>query len=662
MSQALPTDARQPLPPAISRPLLFAVCAALLDGLLNAHLYLREAPLGGPFALNAAPYLWRALYYGAWGHALVALPFLGLGVLRARRGLGPSLPAELVHLSLGVLLVLAGGLDREFQRYLGMHLSLAWLSTYASVDRTPDVIWSALRDDRGGAWSSMAGLVAALAYSPLALWLARVRIPARYARPRFSLTVAVLLIVWPTVLWNLIPGGIQRQNKVRPVLLTLLRETQRTPLTPPDPAVLTNAITRYQRDWLRRSSDAFAFNQPELPLRKHRLRPPAPPAERPNIIVLSLETFRAKEMASINPEAPLPSATPFLDALAALPNSASYDRYYANGVPTVYAFMAIHTSLLMHPRRSIPAEATSQSIDGFPAALRAHGYRTLHFTGSDPDWDSQRVWLKRWYDEVHYSPEDKERDRLTFRHAARRLKEIGKQPGPFLAYLVSISNHTPFRNPEPALDITPGKDTREKLRNTMHYTDDVVRELYASLSGEPWFARTIWIVTGDHGFDLGDRGEQLGHNNLRHETTWVPLIVHGNDARLPRGKQRCPSSHVDLAPTISELAGVYDDDSYMGHSLLTGVCDQQTALILRGENYAYETAALSLYKPAAGAPVVYAGDDLEQARALATPPQAFIDEAAQLAHAHELLVTYSVDFDKHSPRRQPPLDGPRATQ
>jgi len=640
------------LPPAVTRPLLFAACATLLDALLNAHLYLRQAPLGGPFALNSAPYLLRAIYYGAWAHCLVAMPFVLLGHVRARRAKGPSRIAETLHIVITMALLLAGGFDREFQRYLGMHLSVAWLSTYASVDRTPDVIWSALREDRGGAWSSLAGLVATVLYAPLALLLARIRVPRRFARPRISVTLGVLLVVWPTVLWNLIPGGVQRQNKVRPALITLLKESNRNPIERPDPAKLAEATQRYQADWLRRAPlGTFVFNQPELPLRKHYLAPPSAPSERPNIIVLSLETFRAKEMGSFNRAAPTPSATPFLDGLAAAPNSAHYLRYYANGVPTVYAFMAIHTSLLMHPRRSIPAEATSQSIDGFPAALRAHGYRTLHFTGSDPDWDSQRVWLNRWYDEVHYTPEDKERDRLTFRHAAQRLKEIGKQSGPFLAYLVSISNHTPFKSPEPALDITNGETTRDKLRNTMHYTDDVVRELYESLRQEPWFARTVWIITGDHAFDLGDRGEQLGHNNLRHETTWVPLILHGDDVRLPRGELRCPGSHVDLAPTITELAGVYDDNSYMGHSLLSGVCQEQTALILRGENYAYETAAFSLYKPASGAPVVYAGDDLEQKSALPGPPERFLTEAEQLARASELMVSYTVDFDRHSPSR-----------
>ena len=138
----------------------------------------------------------------------------------------------------------------------------------------------------------------------------------------------------------------------------------------------------------------------------------------------------------------------------------------------------------------------------------------------------------------------------------------------------------------------------------MHYTDDVVRELYTTLSHEPWFANTIWIITGDHAFDLGDRGEVGGNDNLRHETTWVPLIVHG--ASLA-GEQPGVGSHFDLAPTILELASVWDDNSFMGRSLLNADPAHADALIVRHGSYAYEAPDFSLYGPAAGDALAYAG-------------------------------------------------------
>jgi phosphoglycerol transferase MdoB-like AlkP superfamily enzyme len=311
--------------------------------------------------------------------------------------------------------------------------------------------------------------------------------------------------------------------------------------------------------------------------------------------------------------------------------------------------------LLMHPSRNVVAEGTTQAIEGFPDALRRHGYYNVHFTGSDPDWDSQRVWLRRWYDEVDYRPEDGERDRTTFRRAAERLRELGRDQAPFLAYLASISNHTPFHSPEPAFDLAAHDTAENRLRNTMHYTDDVVRELYESLQDEPWFPRTIWIITGDHGFDLGERGEVLGHDNLRHETTWVPLILHGQDARLPRGRQSRVASHVDLAPTLTELANVYDDNGYMGHSLLGAVSPAASALILRGGHYAYETSAFSLYRPAQGAPSAYDPDDFAQQRSPLALAPAQLAHADCVAQATRTVLSYAVDFDRQTPRPEPQL-------
>jgi hypothetical protein len=651
------TSDRPALSRPIARPLWLALAAAALDALLNAHLYLRPSPLGGDFALRPGPYLLRAIYYGLWAHALVAAPFVWLGLQRTRTRQEARYWPSALQITLTTLLLLAGSLDREFQRFLGSHISGAWLSTYASIDHTPSVIWRAFSEDRGGSWSAGLGLVVSLAYVPIGLCSSRLSMPAHWFASRARVASLVLVtLVWPTVLWNFIPGGIQRQNKVRPVLLTLLSEWRRKPIHTPTPVELEQAVGTYRSEWLAQDqTHAWSFDDELFPMRKHFVGPELEDASPPNFIVLSLETFRAKEMPSFRTDAPRPSPTPFLDQLAADANSAYYPRYYSSGVPTVYAFMSIHTGLLTHPTRNVVAEATTQSIEAFPEALHRHGYYNVHFTGSDPDWDSQRVWLRRWYDEIDYRPEDGERDRLTFRRAAARLRELGQGRAPFLAYLSSISNHTPFHSPEPALDIAPDDTAENALRNTMHYTDDVVRELYESLHDEPWFARTIWIITGDHAFDLGERGEVLGHDNLRHETTWVPLILHGQDARLPRGKQERIASHIDLAPTITELANVYDDNGYMGHSLLGAASPAASALILRGLHYAYETPAFSLYRPASGSALAYAPDDLAQEHQPIPLAPADLEYADRLVNATRTVLSYSVDFDRQMPRSEPRL-------
>ena len=633
------------------RALSVALTAAAVDAALWLFLYLRPAPLGAPFALDPAHYVFHGIYYGLWAQLIFALPFMGLATLRTEALRRVSFG---VQIALNMLLLLIGAVDRECQRFLGMHASVSWLDTYGAVDRTPDVIWSALADDRGGAWSSLAGMGLVLLYPLLALLLAhRIRHPWLDARrPRAA--VMVLLLVLPTALWNWIPGGGQRKNKVRPALLLVTRELSRPAAEQQDPARVARAITVYQTHASALEGDSgWRFVGGEYPLRKRYVGPEQPaPTAQPNVIVLQLETFRAKDMRSMNPTLPGPAPTPFLDALASHPESTYFQRYYASGVPTVHAFMALNASLLMHPTRSVPAEATTDHIESFASLLRTHGYRTLHFTGSDPDWDSQRVWLDRWYDEVHFEPADRERDRDTFRRASARIREVARSRQPFLAYLSSISNHTPFHNPEPALSVSDGDSTVDALHNTMRYTDDVVRELYESLRDEPWFANTVWIVVGDHGFDLGDRGESGGHDNLRHETTWVPLIVHGPARAMPAGARPCVASHLDIAPTILALTGIRDDNSFMGHALTRRSCEGGEALVMRGENFAYETRDYSLFRSADGHAFAYAGEDLTQVRALDAVPAGLLQRGLELSRAYSDVLRYAVDRDLVAPRAQ----------
>jgi arylsulfatase A-like enzyme len=642
-------------PSAFAVALTVSALGAGLDALFSLFLYLRPTPFGRPFVLDPTHYVFHAVYYAAWAHALLGLGFALLGKLVAqlRSSLRPSAARSLLllHVAVATFLLVVGVVDRECQRFMGMHASLPWLETYGAVDRTPGVIWQALASDRGGAWSSLLQLGMALCF-PLLVALAYRRVDYAWASRRIGYAALVGMVVLPTVLWNFVPGGKLRQAKVRPALLLVLRELRRHEPPARDTQEVAAAIARYQQHQRELDSTGrWQFQDAEHPLRKHYVgTPPAGPDRRPNFIVVQLETFRAKDMKSTNPALEGPATTPFLDQLATRADSALYRRYYASGVPTVFAFMAIHASILQHPSKSIPYEATHLNLQGFPQLLREHGYNTMHFTGSDPDWDSQRVWLDRWYDEVYFDPAHQEQDRLVFRAAREHIRNAASKDRPFLAYLVSISNHTPFRMPEPALAQGTGESAIDALHDTMRYTDDVVRELYQSFQHEPWFANTIWIITGDHGYDLGDRGESGGHENLRHETTWVPLLVHGQDPRLPRGVQEGVASHLDLAPTVLELASVWADNSFMGHSLLTRDAQRADTVILRSGHFAYESREHSLYQPPEAPAFVYQGHDLAQEHALPGAPAALLTRAAELAHAYETTLVEAVDRDRYAPR------------
>jgi arylsulfatase A-like enzyme len=95
----------------------------------------------------------------------------------------------------------------------------------------------------------------------------------------------------------------------------------------------------------------------------------------------------------------------------------------------------------------------------------------------------------------------------------------------------------------------------------------VVRELLESLAGEPWFGRTLIVIAGDHGFNLGETGPP-GRQDLRRESTWVPLIILGAHPRIPSGRHARPASLLDVAPTLADLLGIREAVAWQGHSLI----------------------------------------------------------------------------------------------
>src|SRR5262249_2351604 len=157
-------------------------------------------------------------------------------------------------------------------------------------------------------------------------------------------------------------------------------------------------------------------------------------------------------------------------------------RFLSFGPPTVNGFNANHCSAPPHSTRNISTTYTAVAFDCLPAVLRRHGWRTALFTGSDPDWDNQSIWLTRWYDGWSYCPEAEERDREVFTRALKRIRELGDRSQPFLATVVSISNHYPFRSREPRFDLNSGARPADAVLNTIRYTDDVVRQFVDSLS------------------------------------------------------------------------------------------------------------------------------------------------------------------------------------
>jgi hypothetical protein len=570
--------------------------------LLQLLLYLRPSPYGGPFLLEWRRYLGWAIYYELIGVWMIALPFFCFWLLRYRASSNRTALHTAMIFMLSCNLALSQ-IDHEILRFLGVRLDLSFLIAYGRPETLSDSLFAdVLRDDRGGPFLSI--LLLLLVPALYAGWAFRL---VRRPRPRpapvwLALLIAIVPLAAPANAWQMATGQF-RLRKVEPVLLafaTDLRHGFDDRRTPRDFASLARA---YQHRWLAESGDrGWRFPDPGRPYLRVPTVPAPPEPVRWNILYLQLETLRGVDTGHLRPELS-PSPTPYLDSLAR-GGAAAWTRASSFGMPSINGLFATHCSVAPHSRRYITT-FTRTRFHCLPELLRRRGYRSEMFNAGDTDWDNATFWLTRWYDRLWRFPQAEERDRDVFRAAAARIRALGRSGRPFLASVVSVSNHTPFRSREPGFDIAGLATPSERIRNTTRYTDDVVREFLQSLEREPWFARTIVVVTGDHGFNLGEHGGPPGTHNLYRESVWVPLLILGPHPRLPRGLHAEPASLLDVAPTLASLLGIREANPWQGRSLAAANPPGSFAFAIRQSRLSETAEWAALTDPATGAPRLF---------------------------------------------------------
>ena len=103
----------------------------------------------------------------------------------------------------------------------------------------------------------------------------------------------------------------------------------------------------------------------------------------------------------------------------------------------------------------------------------------------------------------------------------------------------------------------------------MEYADEIVGTLLGHLRAKGTYDDSTIVLFSDHGEGLGDHGEEEHGIFLYRETTHVPMIIKLPASRGAGRRVATPVQHVDLAPTILELANVrHQAGALRGRSLL----------------------------------------------------------------------------------------------
>lgn len=195
-----------------------------------------------------------------------------------------------------------------------------------------------------------------------------------------------------------------------------------------------------------------------------------------------------------------------------------------------------------------------------------------------------------------YSSPNVDADTIT-RRAEAQLDRFSDRQAPFFLFLNYMDAHWPYHSPAPFDSAYPGRsnefdaaDEEGALRTRVDcggepvpagyqanaesqydgaiaFIDFKIGELIRHLKEKGLFDDSLIIVTSDHGETFGDRGV-LGHNvSVYQDQVHVPLIIKYPRSKEPNRVDKL-ASHVDLLPTILEVAGLAPRTDLPGVSLL----------------------------------------------------------------------------------------------
>ena len=225
----------------------------------------------------------------------------------------------------------------------------------------------------------------------------------------------------------------------------------------------------------------------------------------PNIVVIVVESL-ARDYTGFGNGTQF---TPYLDRLAADPNTLYFPYCYANGTKSIEMVPSIFCGMpsLMSEFYVTSAYANNKVNNAYKLAK---GYKTAFFHGSNNGTMGFQSFLKQTglqqYHGIDQYPSDLYQcdfdgnwgifDEPYLQHFIRCMDTMNDGKQPVFASVFTLSSHHPYTIPKPYLNKLPG--TPETVQHTIAYADIALQKFFQTAATKPWFNNTVFVITGDH--------------------------------------------------------------------------------------------------------------------------------------------------------------------
>jgi phosphoglycerol transferase MdoB-like AlkP superfamily enzyme len=603
---------------------------------LRVLLLFRSNPYGFPFVSKPDWFIFHAVCIDfMWiVNALVVFLILGgiaVGIAGRSSPKANAVVAKVTAVLYAVFhsaILLLTLLDNETQRFLGGHLTFGLVDTYKDTSSII-VFYDYVANDLS---------VPYLQFVVLALMLPATYVCYRLFRKWYkpndgfyvkkSVIAMLAFYIASYAFVYFIWTGNARMTKLRPVVSLIYNDLfvakKAGGLAEAD---LANYRIAYQNLWQRVEGDSsWQFVDSDagnhLPLYReptqallHSEKLLAQREKKPNFILVLMESQRGLNTGYMNPQIQ-PSPTPFMDSLAA--HSRVWMRMHTSGVPTTGGVLSTHLGIPHHSRLAEATDLAHVTLPSFVSVLTENGYSTHYMSAADPAWDNLGVWMSKWYTEQHYNRE-REDDSTFMDNAIEYVRDtLSKSGKPFLATLMTRSNHYPFNFAAGMTDEQKQRSLQERINVTMNYADRQLARFIRAVENEEWYKNTYVIVMADHGFPLGENGVSTMNGGGFSNVSWIPFMIHGEG--LEPVRDTTTTAQIDIAPTVLELAGLAVPNIFMGHNLLRDTTSLSMGLSL-GAYSGYAAIGLDGYRfvakyPSMDETYLFADGDLRQQQEL----------------------------------------------
>lgn len=149
------------------------------------------------------------------------------------------------------------------------------------------------------------------------------------------------------------------------------------------------------------------------------------------------------------------------------------------------------------------------------------------------------------------------KDILALNEMLKDIAQMAKAGEKFSLSFLPLSSHAPW--PELAHQNT----LLENGKEIFLLQDDWLGQIRLALEESGIAKHTVIVVTSDHGLRTSAEYSKLEPGILNEISFHVPLIIYAPNAITSRSNIKYLTSHIDIAPSILSLLGVYDTSLYM---------------------------------------------------------------------------------------------------